>query len=360
MQLVNRTPLTAAANFSRDPHDEQLRVLMITAKATFSFDARGHVQLDTQQPYPLFPTQMQTELGLLPRDDLPGLRGELEVILLGNAHAPAGKPIAQRSVSLRVGSVLHELEVFGDRTWLTHEEISAPELFSALPLTYARAYGGSFDVLIDADSKLRISDQTNSEGLGFDLEHAMRGFGEALRAPEGYPKLPGYIRQLPNVEHPERLISQWSDAPLPAGWATLAFDSGIRSRWVFDRIAAERPISQDEVIAHAYQQAHPDWVIPLPPKLPIVEMKGVVPFETATFLLPDLQPVADVLHGTTVNAHALAPRMLVLLPEELRFYMVYQCVLKLPYVAGKERGVRLRIEHGWTPGNDAEAVEHQA
>ena len=347
MQLVNRTALSAAANLTRGPHSAVERVLTVTAKATFSFDARGQVQLDTQSPYPLFATQVQTPLGLLPRDDLPCELPQLEVMLLGKAHARGGEPTARQRVALRVGSVRRELEVSGDRTWRSREEISVAQAFSSMPLTYERAYGGSFDVFVDADSRLRISDPTNALGRGFDLEHTMQAFGEALRAPPGYPKLPGYVRQLPNVEDPEHLIAQWTDAPLPAGWGTLPMESGIRSRWVFERIAAEEPISEADVIAHAYQQAHPAWVIPLPERLPIVELTGVVPFETVTFLLPDVQPVVDVLQGTTASPHPLAPRMLVLLPEELRFYLVYQVSLTLRYEPGVERGARLRIEHGW-------------
>jgi hypothetical protein len=179
----------------------------------------------------------------------------------------------------------------------------------------------------------------------------MQGFGEALRAPAGYPSAPGYVRQLPNVEDPEHLIETWTDAPMPVGWATLPFDSGIRMRWISERIAAQEPISEAEVIAHAYQQAHPDWVIPLPDRLPMIELTGVVPFETAVFLLPDVQPIADVLQGSTVSPHALKPRMLVLLPEELRFYVVYQVTLSMHYEPGVERGVRLRLEHGWNLGH---------
>jgi hypothetical protein len=87
MELVNSTPLAAASNLSQGFVPSQERFLVVTAKATFAFDQTGRIEIDSQNPFPLFPDDVPTPLGLLPTDSLPRADPVFEVILLGKAYA---------------------------------------------------------------------------------------------------------------------------------------------------------------------------------------------------------------------------------------------------------------------------------
>jgi hypothetical protein len=346
VELINRTALVAAANFSEGHAQSRERYLMVTAKATFTFDRRGHVQLETQKPEPLYRAPVATAHGLLPNDLLPRASTDFEVILLGTAYSESGKPVPHRRVALGVGSVRREMDVFGDRVW-SGDSFSAPEPFSTMPLSYERAFGGSFDVLIDEHSRLRVVDPINSLGRGFDIDTYMKHLAAELKAPPGYPQLPNHVDRLPNLEHPDAPIRTRADAPAPVGWGTLPHDSGLKVKWALDRVAAEQPIEQDEIIDRAYLQAHPDWVIPVPPTAALVELQGVVPWGSLVFRLPRLRPVIDIHNGGATQARPLAPQMLVLLPDELRFCVLYRATVALEFQPGDDRGLRLRTEERW-------------
>jgi hypothetical protein len=357
MDLINRTALVAKSIFAQGPVETAERSLMVVAKATFSFDPMGRVQLETQNPVPLYASEVTTPLGVLPSDFLPRVDPKFEVVLLGKAYAKDGKPVPHRRVALAVGDVRREIDVYGDRQWNDREGFTAPEPFTEMPLVYARAFGGSFDVLIDEGSKLRVTDPTNSEGMGFDIETYMSDLGQALKAPEGYPKLLDNVRPLPNLEHPDHPIKTCTDAPPPVGWAAVPPGMGLRHKWALDRIAIEEPITQEEIISHAYLRAHPDWIIDLPEAAALIEMVGVVPFETVVFRLPRMRPVVDILSGTVTFSSPLEPQTLVLLPDELRFYVVYRTILPVQFRPNEDRGMRLRTEERWSSEDDGDRGE---
>lgn len=359
MQLINRTGLVAAANLSEGHAPSRQRQLMVTAKATFTVDRNGRVQLDEQTPEPLYAAPVTTSNGLLPVDLFPRTSPDFEVFLLGTAYTEAGRPAPQRRVSLSVGSVRREIEVFGDRVW-SGDSFSAPQPFTTMPLTYELAFGGTFDVLVDEHSKLRVVDPINSLGRGFDIGTYMKHMGAELKAPEGYPQLPNHVDRLPNLEHPDAPIRQRVDAPAPVGWATLPTDSGLKLKWALDRIAAEQPIEQHEIDARVYLQAHPDWVIPVPPSAAIVEMHGVVPWGSLSFRLPRLRPLVDIHNAGATQVCPLAPQMLVLLPDQLRFWLLYRTTIMLDFQPGDDRGLRLRTEERWCDDDPLESSQPTA
>jgi len=352
MQLVNRTPMMAESTFSEGFVRSSVRYVMVTAKVTFTFDESGRIGLEPDVPYPIFAHDVPTPLGLLPSDGRPRADPVFEVILLGKAHAAGGSAVRQRRVSLAVGDVRRELDGFGDRVWTQRDAVSRPERFVEMPLTYERAFGGGADALVDAASRMRVSDATNKLGRGWDAEGYLKGLGEALRAPPGYPRIPGYVRRLPNLEDPRNPIRRWEDAPTPVSWATVPLDLGLRMKWLTDRIRDEQPYTEEEAVARAYHRAHPDWIIPLPPPSAVVELLGLLPTERVSFRLPRIRPVVDILNQPHKFSAPLVPQMLVLLPDEGRFYLVYRTIASLDFVPQADRGLRLRTEDRWGPDDD--------
>jgi uncharacterized protein YjbI with pentapeptide repeats len=115
-----------------------------------------------------------------------------EVVLYANFYAPEGKPTTAGRAVLQCGAVNKELAVIGERYWRTLIGPTEPEAFTTLPLTYEYAFGD-------------VSYNQNTLGKGIaEVDY----FGEA-RVP------------LPNIEHPDKLVSSSGERPEPAGFAPL-------------------------------------------------------------------------------------------------------------------------------------------
>jgi hypothetical protein len=353
MDLENRTPAPARVFLFAD--DEPMRRRgMVVAKATLRIGEAGEVTLDRDDPLPILRADQQTELGLLPRDDLPLPGDDFQVITLGQARAPEGASVPSMRVELAVGEVRRQLWVYGDRWWQQDGTPTRPQPFSAMPLTWERAFGGTCEVELDREAPLDVAWPLNPQGRGFDPGPAADGLARQLGAPEAYPRVPG-PRPLPNVEHPQAPIEHPEDTPLPAGWATLPLGSGI---WALkamgvDPAAAMTPGSGQQLPgehtpgpARMYR-AHPDWVIPQPPAMAAVELVGLTPEGWLSFRLPRLRVLADYCLGGRHGTRELRPRVLLLLPEERRLALIYQHLFSLTFRPAEERAMRLRLEQGW-------------
>ena len=358
MQLVNQTPVPARLSVSSVeivPHG----LGMLVAKATFRVGEGGRVQLDTQDPVPFYDGDELTEVGIRPRDDLPRHDPAFEVLLLGAAYGSNGQAVAERRVSLTVGTERRELLVTGDRHWIGRESISAPVPFVRMPMTVDRTFGGSCEVLVDDGAIMTVVHPPNRHGRGFDPEPAARALGEWLKAPEGYPQW-NPERPLPNLEHPLRRVERYDDAPDPACWSALPMDTLLHLQRGVVMPSGNPPTPDDAQVGSMlgtswmkdglFHRAHPDWVIDLPPAAATIEIDGVRPHGSIRFALPRLSVAADFTFGDVTGIRILQPQMLVLLPEEERFYLVYRRTFQLDPHSGIECSFRLRLENAWRTG----------
>jgi hypothetical protein len=369
MKLENKTPIPADLTIAEAPHLNS-RIGLLTAKATFTFDAAGRVELDSQTQFPLLSNDVPTPLGPLPSDNRARRGEKFEVMLLGMAHPP--RPAASVLVALTVGSERRQLLVVGDRVWLGDDSrsafISQTSPFESMPLVYERAFGGTAAVEIDATSVLDISHPINPKGRGFDPNPQAHGLAQLLGVPPGFPRLPPGPRALPNIENPRAPIVRWQDAPDPVGWAPAPLDSGIafleiikaRSARVaqmqqegsyspekFQEEEAARAEREDDVDLWIYR-AHPDWVISLPPAGALVRLEHLIAGVPVVELrLPQLNLVADYTLYGRLGQRPLRPQALVLLPQEQRFYLVYRFAFNFEPGPAHERSFRLRSEVGW-------------
>ena len=357
MKLVNNTPIPAKLTVS-EIYGMKDRFGMIVAKATYKFDNQGNVEIDTQEPFSLFADDEKTDLGLLPRDDFPRKDSVFEVILLGSAFAPRGKFTESMTVSLTVGKHKRKLFVFGDRQWIRESIskgkalISKPKPFTSMPLTYERAFGGSCEVFLDKDSPVTVTDPINRLGRGFDFESIAKGISEQFYTAKGYPIF-DKTRWLPNVEHPDQLIKKWDDVPTPACWATVPMDTGIHAKRSMDiskiNINQDDPLGSDfpkslPLTEGAFHRASPEWIIDVPENGAQVILEGLTPEGIIKFVLPSLRIFVDYVVGERNGVRELAPQMLVLLPDEKRFYVVHRHLLNVNYQPGIERSMRLRFQ----------------
>jgi hypothetical protein len=349
VEIVNTTPIVADALLIQNPELGNW-ILLVTAKATFNVEENGSVALDRENPFPLLQDDEETEFGLLPRDNLPRWDDVFEVIVLGQAHAPGGKPASQMDVSFAIDREIRRLRVFGDRAWAgsgLEARITRPQPFTEMPLTYERAFGGTCEILIDRESPVDVADPNNPAGRGLDPGPAIQQMAKLLNPPRGYPQYEG-IRLLPNVEHPRRQITKWDDAPKPASFATVPLSTALHMDRGTDIKEGETPDDGDSPFTVGmFHRAHPECMMPLPRPDATVRLEGMTPVGKLEFKIPQIEVFADFQLGQVVDALPLKPHLLVLLPEEMKFYLVYRNRLLIDLVDEDERGVRFRIEKGW-------------
>jgi hypothetical protein len=350
MDLVNKTPLAAELRVGRPPALER-RVGAVLAKATFRFGDSQSLELDTQEPVPLLQEDEETDFGLRPRDDLVRDDDAFEVILLGAAYTPGQNPKAATMVTLRVGGVKRQILVVGDRKWensgLGGPSMTEPEPFTRKPMTWAEAFGGSAEVLIDEEATVEVTHPQNREGKGFDPVEAAQGLGAVLDAPGEYPAVDSE-RELPNLEDPHNRITDPGDEPNPKCWATLPLSSGLHTMRVADELdeddmSTEQLIQRDSVL----YRAHPDWVIERPPEGAQLEITNVTPDGGVCVELPALRVLFDYVNRGKTATRELMPQLLVLEPEEQRLTLTYRKPFTYPFEEEAERCIRLRTEEGW-------------
>jgi hypothetical protein len=343
MELDNPHPVPATLTVSEMPGFGR-RIAMATAKATFNV-AGGKAELETQAPLELLFKDTPTPLGDLPRDDLPRCDPVFEVILLGQARAAGGIPAPRMRVSLAVGGTRRELLVSGDRRWEKRrfrQHPGDPEPFTVMPLTWMRAFGGTCAVEIDDESFVDLCDVRNPAGRGWDPTPDAEALGKQMKSPKGYPRFDP-TRLLPNVERPESPVTTWEDSPEPACWAPVPTTSSVHAQ----RMIQDGP-DGPQIGPGVFHRAHPDWVLSRVPEAgAMVEVRGVTDRDSWTFALPRLGVQIDLHTDGATRVVALAPQLLVLLPEESRCYLVFRGWTDVPPPDGAPRRARLRLDENW-------------
>jgi hypothetical protein len=331
VELANTTPLAARLDVGvLHTRQGEVRVATLLAKATLRANEQGHLALDTQLPEPILLADEAHPLGIVPRDDLPAGKPSdegdaFEVAVLARAHAPGGTPAPRMSVAIGIGGRRLALEVTGDRVWKGTGEgakQSVPSPFVTMPLSLSRAFGGAIDVEIDEDSFVPVVDARNPQGRGFDPEPQISGLAEKLKCPAPYPRYPT-TRSLPNVEHPSRLITSWSDAPDPAGW----------SPW---------PISSPHCVAHG--RVDPELLFDEEPTERKIVLEGLTRDGTTTLEVPDLAPSVDLSMDEKRATVLLRATRWVIRVDERVVTVTYRYRFTLRgWQEGQPRSARLRL-----------------
>lgn len=114
-----------------------------------------------------------------------------EVLLVGHAFAPGGKPVRSLLARMQVGEVDKAIEVWCDRVFSQEGQLLEGRAFTKMPLRWERAAGGP--------------GTWNPVGMRFDA------------APDMYGSLP-----VPNLQPPGRLLAWRGDSFEPIGFGPLA------------------------------------------------------------------------------------------------------------------------------------------
>jgi hypothetical protein len=182
---------------------------VVVVKGTFVTDDRGVLRLaDEQQPLVATDEHYGAPEASAVRYECDFVLDKLrtDVLVVGKAMAPGGKPVQRLSVRLELPGRTKDVVVVGDRRWVRSLGAvfpSDPVPFTEIPLTFDRAFGGSDDTKGPMDVAI---EPRNLVGVGF---HPHR----SLQAIEGQP--------VPNLEHPSHPITSRTDRPPPVGFGVV-------------------------------------------------------------------------------------------------------------------------------------------
>ena len=201
-QIDNRTPFAAERGWVRDRNGAE--IWLVAVKCTFDIKPDGSTEVSEEQPPVLRVPEHFGEPGkssIKYENDLVLTKKTTDVIVVGHAYAPEGRPIETMEVGFRVGPVQKVLQATGDREWSAAGR-SRPAPFTKLPLIYERAFGG-----LDKKSPHpeRDWEWRNPVGTGFAVSRE-NATGVAL----------------PNVEYSNDTMRSWNDKPQPAGLGAIA------------------------------------------------------------------------------------------------------------------------------------------
>lgn len=205
LQLKNDTPFAVAMNTF--PAGDGADHLVVAIKATFALGGAPRLA-QTQQPVALQDEYLASPdaSSLRQASEMHPPKPGTDIVVVGQAHAPRGRPVQQMRVGLEAAGRQKIALVSGDRVWRDAQgrSVSSPAPFVTMPLVYERAYGGT-QVLDEAASAM-AAEEHNPVGVGFAGTRRVDVRGQAL----------------PNIEDPARPLRQWGDVSVPMGFGFVA------------------------------------------------------------------------------------------------------------------------------------------
>lgn len=315
LQFKNNTPLAGTIFLLPDP--QGIDSLFTVVKGTFSLNGKVTVA-DEQVPVALeekYYGEPGSSSVRLPSDV--GLaKPSTDILLVGHAYGPSGRPTTQVDVSVAVGGIRKVVRVLGDRVWRAGAggaEMSHPQSFTQLPLVWERAFGGS-----DRNAKGTVTEPRNPLGTGFRL-------GDGERSLDGL--------RLPNLEDPTAPVTAWKDRPPPACFAPVAphweprrsFAGTYDERWQQER-APFLPVDFDSRFLHL---APPGLVAAkyLQGTEP-VEVRGASPSGLLRFQLPELRVNVTYLLDRSPQVRPANLDLVLIEPDASRVILVWRAVLQ--------------------------------
>jgi len=309
-QVLNYTPYGAGKSWIRDKTGQSHWLVAI--KATFDILEGGRLRRSEEQPPPLLAPEFWGDPATTSlREDWEVTPPKLstDVLVVGSAYAPGGRPAPSVLVSLRFADVFKTLVVHGPRVYGDGLSAGEGEPFVSAPIRYESAFGGSD--LSSPDPRQHRFDPRNPVG---------RGVG----GPEGQ-RLTGLAH---TIEYPDGIASRRG----PAGFGPIAsFWSPRRERGgTYDEAWEKRkkPLLPDDHDERSWLCA-PDDQWPSSPLRggEIIQLQNLTPGGLLQVELPKLYFAFSTKFGSRVEQHRARLGTVTLAPDVGKLSMVWQTAL---------------------------------
>ncbi len=322
MNLLNATPMQAGYTLGLQPDGRER--LVIVAKGTFTIPQSGKQASLHERQKSLIEADIFTgEPGLsapLYEVDYAPFKPRCDVLLVGSAYAPKGKPTNRTAVTMRLGAVDKSFTVTGSRFWESGRiaiSPGSPAFFDKVPITYDHAFGG-----IDNFHKNENKHST------FTPNPAGKGYHRQLDRDfvDGSP--------MPNTEdlkHPIRSpagkYTPMALSPLGRGWEPRYRLAGTYDQQWVDNTFPFLPADFSE----AYYQAAPaDQQTPYPKGGEPVILKNLTADGGIQFTLPEMEvPVVFFYNKGESVKHNAVIDTIILEPDEALFTITWRTSLAL-------------------------------
>lgn len=297
------------------PAGEPLDILVV--RATFDLAANGDPMSLADEQSPIVfgdafagPVQSNPLHAIVKEDgDLLPYKPGTDLLVLGNAHAPGGRPRADWLAGLRVGHVRKMLRLHGPRQfrkgWLGWR-LAAASPVAHVPLDYRLAYGGCIDIpaeLTPDGEPDAVKHSANPAGCGWLPSRAMlRQLSKPARRHVDAWICAQQTLQAPQIEsvtapikHPQQHVAAQGFGPLARWWMPrAAYQGSYDDHWRHTRY----PLLPADFDARFYQSAPSDLVAT--PHLrgdESVTLLGLLP-ERVEMRLPGWTILAAVRHAS--------------------------------------------------------------
>lgn len=183
------------------------KVWTAIVKSIWCIEGNADLKFCGERPSPVGADTPGNDVGLFSRyeSDFVPFKPRADILCVGKAYAPGGRPVSECLVTFAVGKWNKTIRVIGNRVWRAgfrswFAALSEPEPFTSMPVSYEYAYGG-------ADAHLTKEPQT------FSVNPIGKGYCKSEKGFDGLP--------LPNLEDPAHPIKNWKDQPRPMGFGPV-------------------------------------------------------------------------------------------------------------------------------------------
>lgn len=318
MELLNATNMLAGYTMGRAPDGRESIVVVV--KGTFRLPEHPgeRVQPAENQVPLVFADTFTGEPGysaVIHESDFAPIKPQCDVLVIGSAYSPGGRPAKRVTVSLTVGDLVKRFDVLGDRMWdrvLMVTSPTEPAPFVSKPIGYDFAYGG-MDEAPDEPEK-RDAYAPNPVGRGF------------------YPLSQGEYRLgklLPNCVERGTLADSPTGRYVPKSFSVVGRQFNSRyplagtydDRWMENKF----PDLPDDFDARYFQSAPEDQRVAYPRGGETVVLENLTPAGYVRFALPEIEvPVefTDVRYERVEKQAVLDT--VVIEPDDGRFTLIWR------------------------------------
>jgi hypothetical protein len=322
MELLNATKMQAGYTMGMRPDGREL--LVVVARGTFQFPKTGEepvlapnqtqiVEADTFTAEPGYSAPVY-------ESDYAPAKPRCDVLLLGSAYAPGGRPTERVTVSMRLGRMEKSFDVVGNRVWrssLSQISSTRPEPFTVMPISYDTAFGGVDNH--DPDPQTHGAYTANPVGKGFQVTNDARLF-------DGKP-LPNTEESSIPVSSPQGSYRPMALGPVGRGWQPRASYAGTYDQHWMDNVFPFLPSDFDE---RYYQAAPADQQVDYIKGGEVVTLTNLTPGGHCRFALPRLEVPVTFFFKNHQQTEILAVVDALVIESDLnRFVLLWRASLPL-------------------------------
>jgi hypothetical protein len=322
MELINGTRMQAGYTMGMEPSGREL--LVVVVKGTFQIPKNGEpVRLAPEQVPLVMADTFTGEPGLsapLYEVDFAPRKQRCDVLVVGSAHAPEGRPVTRLPVGIRINGMSKSIAVVGNRHWqagVSGISASDPEPFTIMPITYDVAFGG-------VDNK----HEDPMKHDAFMRNPIGRGFHKHMRSDwvDGAP--------LPNTEELNRPVTRPDEVYAPMSFGVMGrnweprykYAGTYDDKWLEDHF----PFLPPDFDERYFQAAPLDQQIDYPRGGEEITLVNLAPESHIAFKLPMFDaPIHFFPKKGDKEDGSLKLDTIILEPDQGRFQMIWRATRPL-------------------------------